>query len=88
MPVEMPTTKDPPIQISLQDLAIIARNEVELQEISVISQEHRVEALTDPENTYRSPLPLVKDNVIPVRMQKNRLAPRAQPGRKASQNLF
>jgi hypothetical protein len=40
--VEMPTNKDLPIQISLQELAIIAKNEVKLQDVSVISQDHRV----------------------------------------------
>ena len=46
MPVEISTTKDPPIDLSLQDLAIIVRNEVKLQDISVISQDHKAEITT------------------------------------------
>jgi hypothetical protein len=71
IPVEIPTTKDTPIKISLQELAIMARNEVELEDISVISHDHRVEIPTYPAGAYRSPLPLVKDDVILARIQKN-----------------
>ena len=82
MPVEMPTKKDPPIDISLQDLAIIVRNEVELQDISVISLDQRVEVPTYQASPYRCFLPIVKDDVIPGRMQTNPFATRRGPDKK------
>ena len=57
-------TKDQHIQI----LAILGRKEVEFQEISAISQDHRVEALTDPTSVHRSHLPLFKDDDTPGRI--------------------
>ena len=88
MPIEIPKTKDPPIKIALQELAIIARNEVEFQDISVISQEHRVEALTDQASAHLSHLPLVKDDMIPDIMQANPIASRVGPDKKANLNLL